>query len=229
MNLNGLHVMLSASLPKALEGTRRAQELFDVMVTLIGGVLRSSGVLVFGGHPTVTPLVHRIALSAGPPEEPRIKLFQLNRHREQAPEEVNDQRVFGEVRWLGDAGAPLDEDLAELRSEMVEASHAGIFIGGKTQDYLGRVPGVRAEYERFAEMRPDGPAYLLGILGGEALRLIKSLEREGRREANSLSEDELRAVHYSDNVDLIFPIILNDLQRLADGRAADVRGWLREG
>lgn len=224
MNLNGLNVMLSASLPKPLEGTRRAQELFDLMVVLIGGVLSSSGVLVFGGHPTVTPLIHRVALSAGlsarpringPSETPQIKLFQLNHFREHAPEEVNDQRIFGKVRWLGDVGAPVEQGLIKMRNEMVKVSHAAIFVGGKTEGFSGSIPGIRDEYQRFTRLRPGGQAYLLGLLGGESLRIIKGLESERRREPNSLSEVELKAIRYSDNIDLISSIILKDLQRLA--------------
>lgn len=215
MNLNGLHVMLSASLPKPLEGTRRAQDLYDLMVVLIGGVLSSSGVLVFGGHPTVTPLIHRVALSAGLSERPRIKLFQLLELRESAPEEVHDQRVFGQVKWFGDGGASEEEGLTKMRNEMVKVSHAAIFVGGKTEGFRGSIPGIRDEYQRFTKRRRDGHAYLLGLLGGESLRVVKDLEGKREHEPNSLSERELKAIHYSDSIDLISSIILTDLERLA--------------
>jgi hypothetical protein len=220
-NAHGLSVMLSASLPKSLEETRRAKELFDLMVVLIGGILSSSSTLVFGGHPTVTPLIHRIAKSIGSSTKPQIKLFQLNRFRRQAPEEVYDRSVFGEVAWVGlekgDKG-PLDLDLAKMRNAMVKASEAAIFIGGKTEAFSGRIPGIRDEYNRFIKQHLNGPVYLLGMLDGESLNIIKGLLERNMREPNSLSEDELKILHNSDNIDLVSSLILADIQRKASLR-----------
>jgi len=220
-NLQSFPIMLSASLPTGLEETRRAQDLFDLMVVLIGGILSSSGTLVFGGHPTVTPLIHRVANSASSSTKPQIKLFQLRRFRGKAPEEINDARIFGDVAWIGfeqDDKESLNSDLRKMRNAMVKASQAAIFIGGKTEAFSGRVPGIIDEYERFTKRHPKGPVYLLGMLGGASLKIIKWLEARGQREPNSLTESELRILHHSDNVDLVASLILADIQRAFDHR-----------
>src|SRR5687767_4551221 len=55
-----LSVFLSASVPDELSGTSRAQDFFDFLVVVAGGVLSAGGRLIFGGHPSVTPLLHRV-------------------------------------------------------------------------------------------------------------------------------------------------------------------------
>jgi hypothetical protein len=216
-NLRGLPVMLSASLPKEIEGTRKAQDLFDLMVVLIGGILSSSGVLVFGGHPSVTPLIHRVACSIDSYQPSQILLFQMRRFRKVAPEEVYDQRVFRNVTWVGsDGDADIDRDLSEMRNAMVAASRAAIFIGGKTQGFSGRIPGILDEYRRFIQRNANGPAYLVGMLGGECQKMIQESQETGQRAPCELSEAELRAIEQNDNVDLVSAIILADLHRYVD-------------
>jgi hypothetical protein len=167
--LKGLPVMLSASLPDDLVGTSRAQDLYDLLVVLAGGILSSGGRLVFGGHPSVTPLLHRVAKGAGV-REGQVTLFQLERFREQAPAEVQDRSVFGEVLWC--------EDLESMREGMAAIADAGVFVGGKTAGYVGSKPGIRDEFERFVKRHPLGPVYLLGLLDGETRLLIEEKSGE---------------------------------------------------
>src|ERR1035441_2936379 len=142
--LRGLPVMLSASLPDDLVGTSRAQDLYDLLVVLAGGILSSGGRLVFGGHPSVTPLIHRVAQGAGV-REGQVTLFQLERFRQQAPIEVQDRSIFGEVRWC--------EDLESMRQGMAAMANAGVFVGGKTVGYVGNKPGIPDEFERFFRLQ----------------------------------------------------------------------------
>jgi len=214
-DLMNLPVMLSASLPSKLIGTNRAQDNYDVIVTLVGGILSSGGTLVFGGHPSITPLVHRVALSSGI-DEPRIILFQDSRFKETAPDEVKDQKVFKEVRWVGSRGKSKRhpaQHLGDMRQQMIRASLAGVFVGGKTEGNVGRIPGIRDEFRRFMKYHPNGPAYLLGLLEGETLSIIREMEKKGDREPNSLNDDEARVLHYTDNIDLACSLILADLAR----------------
>jgi DNA-binding NtrC family response regulator len=216
-DLRGLPVMLSASLPQNLVGTSRAQELLDIIVAMVGGVLSANGTLVFGGHPSVTPLVHRVARSFSF-KDPKVRLFQLRRFQKDLPNEVYDDGVFGKVVWVGsesDDTSDREKDLAEMREEMAKVSRAAIFLGGKTEQNYGRIPGIRDEYQRFINHHKEGPAYLLGGLGGEALRIIQSLEERGNREPNGLSDDEIADVRYSDDMDFAASIVITDIRRHA--------------
>ena len=216
--LQGFPVLLSASMPLRLAGTPKAQDMNDFVVAFVGGLLSSGGTLVFGGHPYVTPLVHRVArsLDSGCGQ---IRLFQAARYRSKAPEEVSDRKVFPEVHWIGKRDDPdprtLDRDLTMMRRHMVKAARAGVFIGGKTEGFGGKEPGIRVEFRLFAKTHLQGPAYLLGLLDGETQNIIEKLEAAGRREPNSLSEEELEILHHTDNVDLAASLVLADLERVA--------------
>ncbi len=214
-DLHGLPVMLSASLPQDLVGTSRAQELFDIIVAVVGGVLSANGTLVLGGHPSVTPLVHRVASSFNF-KDPRMTLFQLRRFQGDVPKEAYDEQIFGKVIWVG--GEPvydtaLRDELAEMRDGMVKMARAGIFLGGKVESNVGGIPGIRDEYQRFIDHHKEGPAYLLGGLGGEALRIIQSLEAAGGREPNGLSSEEIADVRYGDDIDFAASIVITDIRR----------------
>jgi hypothetical protein len=207
--LKGLPVMLSASLPDDLVGTSRAQDLYDLLVVLAGGILSSGGRLVFGGHPSVTPLIHSVAKSAGV-REGQVTLFQLERFRHQAPAEVQDRSVFGDVRWC--------EDLASMREGMAAMADAGVFVGGKTSGNVGGKPGIRDEFERFVRRHPKGPAYLLGLLDGETRRLIEEKGGEQPWEPKHLSVEERELLRFASSPDLAAGLVLADLTHMVDAR-----------
>lgn len=209
--LRGLPIMLSASLPDNLVETSRAQDLYDLLVVLAGGILSSGGRLVFGGHPSVTPLIHRVAKGAGV-REGQVALFQLERFRQQAPVEVHDRSVFGEVRWC--------EDLESMREGMAAMANAGVFVGGKTTGYLGNKPGIRDEFERFVKRHPAGPVYLLGLLDGETRRLIEEKSGEQPWEPRYLSGEERELLRSAASPDLAAGLVLADLTHMveANGR-----------
>jgi SLOG cluster3 family len=205
--LKGLPVMLSASLPDDLVGTSRAQDLYDLLVVLAGGILSSGGRLVFGGHPSVTPLLHRVAKGAGV-REGQVTLFQLERFREQAPAEVQDRSVFGEVRWC--------EDLESMRECMAVIADAGVFVGGKTAGYVGNKPGIRDEFERFVKRHPLGPVYLLGLLDGETRLLIEEKSGEQPWGPRYLSSEERELLRFASSPDLAAGLVLADLAHMVE-------------
>jgi hypothetical protein len=163
----------------------------------------------------ITPLVHRAALAAGG-ERPAIDLFQLRCFEKDAPKEVWDTEVFREIRWCGagDEEAPTPGDFEEMREAMARAAQAAVFIGGKTEGYLGDKPGIRDEYERFMSHHSDGPVYLVGLLGGETVNIIRDVKEGRATEPNGLSSEERHVVHGSDSIDLIGSLILTDLCRM---------------
>ncbi len=202
--LDDFPVFLSASLPKTLRGTPRALDLQGFLVAFVRGLLAASGRLVFGGHPSVTPLVQRVASDFG---AGRIELFQLKRFRATAPPEVSREEFV--VHWID------SEELAPMRDQMVARARAGVFVGGLTRDEapIGGVPGIRDEYERFLKCHPEGPAYLLGLLDGEAAALIREFDDAG--ELNRQRAEERRLLHETDDVDLAASLVLADLRRVA--------------
>ncbi|HEX9733193.1 MAG TPA: hypothetical protein VGG06_14560 [Thermoanaerobaculia bacterium] len=211
-SLEGLPVFLSASLPQALSGTPRALDLQGFLVAFVRGLLAAGGRLVFGGHPAVTPLVQRVASDFG---EGKVDLYQLTRFRDYAPAEVRAPQFV--VHWVD------SDSLEPMRDRMVDEAQAAVFVGGKTRDEapIGGAPGICDEYRRFLRRHPGGPAYVLGLLGGEAERLARELENNGG-EPNGLNAKERRVLHHTTDVDLAASLVLADLRRLARKSVEDL-------
>ena len=123
------------------------------------GVLGSGGRLVFGGHPSVTPLMHRVVSQAGFRPR-RIDFLQLER----SPPEVNESTF--KVSWID------SEDLGPLREEMARRSRAGVFVGGKTSGFIGEVPGKFATSDWLALAALGAMVLILrGDINANAMRI----------------------------------------------------------
>jgi hypothetical protein len=109
-----------------------------------------------------------------------------------------------------------------MRQEMVKTAKAAIFIGGKTQGFLGKIPGIREEYQCFMETHPNGPVYLLGIFNGETLNIIQEHENQQIHEPNLMNADELNAVRHSRDTDWIANLVLADLRKAASSNGFTV-------
>ncbi len=212
--LENIPVMLSASIPDELMESLQAQDIFSVIILFTKHILNAGGRLVFGGHPTVTPLVHQVCKSMEHKPD-AVRLHQLNRFKDTAPEEIKDKQVFQNIYWFGSENRNDDivPDLAEMRDAMADMSRAAIFVGGKTirHDHYGDKPGVRDEYERFVKKHPNSPIYLVGLLEGESKVIIEELEKKGEREPNGLTDKQLRIIHHGKNIDLIAPVVVSDI------------------
>jgi len=210
-----LPVFLSASVPDEIAGTPEAQRVYELVAAIVQALFDLGARLVLGGHPTITPLVHRLA-SDRTTTLPAIELFQLERFHAQAPPEATDAAVFGQVRWVGDPSVDIAADLANLREPMVRIARAAIFVGGKTTGYRGAKPGIRDEYERFRARHPDAPLYLVGSAGGEAARLLDDAVRDATGadwEKNGLVGEARHVLHTSRDPSLIATLIARDLGR----------------
>ncbi|MDJ0839079.1 MAG: hypothetical protein QNK37_21365 [Acidobacteriota bacterium] len=206
--LAGKRIMISASIPDELAQSFFAQSLLSELIVLCRCIFRADGNIVFGGHPSITPLIHHAAKSIGMGGE-KIDLYQLRRFRGKTPVAVDDRTIFGEVRWMGseDGSLPLEEDLAVMRDAMVQASDAAIFIGGRL-----KTRGIRDEYQRFARAhRQLRPAYLLGFALGETLALIEENEHNQTPEVNGLTEEKRLLLKNCQMMGIMGPLIMRDI------------------
>lgn len=211
MPLKGLRVMLSAALPDELAGTVRAQKLYDLLVVLSRALAAAGAHLVFGGHPSITPLINRAASRQGLANG-MVTLYQAARFRSQAPEAVFCSEYLTDVRWIGSADDGRATALTALRQAMAADADAAIFVGGRGRRPDTPVPGLREEYQQFCTLHPESPIYLLGLLDGEALKMIQEVEQGQLLEPNGLTEPERQLVHHSDMVELCVALIRRDLQ-----------------
>jgi len=101
-----LPVLLSASAPDELAGTSETLRVCDYVVAIVEALFDRGLHLVFGGHPTITPLVHRAARTRGA-DKPPIDLFQPERFRAHHPD--------GPVYLVGGAGGETARLVAETQ------------------------------------------------------------------------------------------------------------------
>ena len=104
-NLRRATVFLSASFPSGERGEAfkpyDASGIADAVSALVRAVLGSNGQILFGGHPTITPLVLMIARELQVKES--ITIYQSAWFREQQLPEIEEipNEELGKIVWTG--------------------------------------------------------------------------------------------------------------------------------
>jgi hypothetical protein len=195
-DLNHRFVFLSASFPSIERApeyyeTADPDEISQAVVAVVRAVLAANGRLVFGGHPTISPLVLMVAEEYLPSDmSERRRLAETH----QLPVVVYQSRVFenrlpestrrlfewclGELRWtpsaddapqftssstlvLGSANA----SLAIMRKRMLEDCRpiGAFFVAG--------MEGIESEARACIEIDPACRLFFFGAPGGAARKL----------------------------------------------------------
>jgi len=143
--------------------------------------------IVWGGHPSITPLVQMVVEGLGLPGSKLFGLFQSNYFRKVLPKEnaafehvvkTKAARLSAKEQAEVVAAAGPDADEAQrrkaveaarrdasldlMRREMISSAPftAAVFIGG--------MEGVEAEYDLFRQLQPAAPVYPIASTGGAA-------------------------------------------------------------
>ena len=177
-SLANRHVFLSASFPSG-ERARDvrpfdAAAIADAVTAVVRAVLRSDGKLMFGGHPTITPIVLLIGTELG--VRHAVDIFQSEWFREEVTEETVAliESGVGAIHWTP-ARRTREASLGVMRTQMLSFTRpaGAVFIGG--------MPGIRDEYAEFGRVCPGVPRLPILGPGGAAAQL--SIEKEGLPDA----------------------------------------------
>lgn len=173
-------IFLSASIPY-LERDKKYIETADVIairdsVRALATVVIPNTVLVWGGHPAITPLIRYVMMRMNPNENigAHVTLYQSDFFSQIFPKDNGDfERVIITPR-LDDR----EESLALMRREMIERNEfsAGIFIGG--------MDGVEEEYEMFVKVHPKALALPIASTGAAARIIYNSIPNPDKRLLN---------------------------------------------
>ena len=162
-------VFLSASFPSGNRGTRFEPfdpgAIADAVTAVARAVLVAKGRLLFGGHPTITPLVLMVANELE--IEGAVDVFQSQWFADQITRETQalEKAGFGKIHWTPER-ATRDKSLKTMREAMLRHDQkliAGVFVGG--------MEGVKEEYELFRRFQPRVPRVSLVGPGGAAAKL----------------------------------------------------------
>jgi hypothetical protein len=160
-------VFLSASFPSGERGDAvapyRPADIAAAASSAVEAVLRTGSVLVFGGHPTISPIVLHIAglLGAGQ----LVEIWQSAWFEDSITDEVRRlvEQENARIVWTPRTG-DLAGSLALLRESMLEeVVDAAFFVGG--------MEGILAEYELLKTRHPAAAVFLFETPGGMTARL----------------------------------------------------------
>lgn len=166
-------IFLSASVPE--QGRGNFHETADPfliqfavreLITVCLGRRR----IVWGGHPSITPMVHAVCKDFGMEFVPPVLLYQSKFFENRFPE---DNHYF-ETILVDAAPGDLSGSLVELRKAMLSRPiETAVFVGG--------MEGIFQEFEIFQALHgPNERVLALGAPGGAARQLAESRMPHGK-------------------------------------------------
>lgn len=163
-------VFLSAGVPdpSAAHFVREADSVaISSAVSALLQVTLGRRKLVWGGHPSITPMVWAFSESIGVDYGDWVLLYQSRRFEDEFPEE-NER--FQNVVYTDRVGDDVNASLAVMRSRMLEENRfdAAVFVGG--------MRGVLDEYELFRNRAPEAAVLPIMSTGGAAQVLGQEIE-----------------------------------------------------
>lgn len=173
-----INVFLSASVPLPGRDERflRTCDVIAVREAIKGlvEVIAERGMLVFGGHPAITPMIALLLRAYGTEAKKRVVLYQSEYFTKKMPQE-NDE--FIDLRLIPAQSKSRKRSLAQMRKRMIEDTtfDGAVFIGG--------MEGVLEEYDLFKKHHPNARLWPIASTGAAAREVFVA---EGRPQANLL-------------------------------------------
>ncbi|WP_195439554.1 SLOG domain-containing protein [Parabacteroides goldsteinii] len=174
-------IFLSASIPIPGRDDEKYLNTADVIairdaVIALASVTLPKFHLVWGGHPSITPLISNVLKHSDVTINNCVTLYQSKQYEEMFP--IENREIGSKI--FTEKGANVKDSLYIMRRHML-SSHdfvAGIFIGGMN--------GVEDEYQMFIDLNPK--ALLIPVAStGAAAKII--FEQEKTRFNSRLESD----------------------------------------
>lgn len=161
-------IFLSASVPDPKRAPEFASSSNSVAITsavrALVHVTLGRRVLVWGGHPAITPMIKVVAEEMGCDYGKWVKLYQSLYFEEQFPE---DNQVFKNVIFTENIDNDLEKSLLHMRERMFKENSfkAAVFIGG--------MGGVIDEFKLFTKSQPYKDILPVTSTGGATLEIAQ--------------------------------------------------------
>ena len=165
--MNG--VFLSASVPVPGRGNfYETANPFLIQTAVREFVTTALGrrLVVWGGHPAITPMVWAVCEDLGVEFAKAVVLYQSSFFKDIFPEE---NKRFGNVVYVDAMPGDREASLLRMREAMLSRKdlEAAVFVGG--------MEGILAEYELFAKFHPKAKVVTVPAPGGAARQLAEKL------------------------------------------------------
>ena len=179
------NIFLSASIPLC-ERDAKYYETADVIairdsVIALATTVLPKHKLIWGGHPSITPLIYYVMQKLNINVQEHLELYQTAFFQHIYPEDNNKFENIVETPILEDK----DSSIELMRELMLGGNDfvAGIFIGG--------MEGIEREYEMFKSFHPDAIIILLGSTGAATKILYDGLVDKNERFGNDYAYTSL--------------------------------------
>jgi hypothetical protein len=160
------NIFLSASIPlperdEKYIGTADIIAIRDAVIALTTVVLPHHK-LIWGGHPSITPLIYYVMERLNLNIQEHVTLYQSRFFEKYFPE---DNNKFENVILTDNINDDKAQSLLYMRNKMLDESEfsAGIFIGG--------MEGVEEEYDMFIKKHPKALALPIASTGAAAKKI----------------------------------------------------------
>lgn len=195
-------IFLSASVPVPGRGEyyKTADPLLiQSAVRALAEIVLGRRRIVWGGHPTITPMLMEACVHLGVSYADSVTLYQSKFFEEEFPEE---NAFFGNVEFTQAVSGDREASLLLLREEMLSRPNlsAAVFIGG--------MEGVSAEVDMFQAYHPAATQIFVGSTGGAALEHAL---------LQGMSADEASSIDYFTLFHSQLGIAANEPRNLLDG------------
>lgn len=163
-------IFLSASVPDPKRAPAFAKSSNSVAITsavrALVHVTLGRRVLVWGGHPAITPMIKVVAEEMGVEYGKWVKLYQSLYFEDQFPE---DNEAFKNIVYTENVNNELGKSLLRMRKRMFTESNfeAAVFIGGMV--------GVVDEFKLFQKYQSGKSIIPVVSTGGATLEIEKEL------------------------------------------------------
>lgn len=163
-------IFLSASVPdpkRSPEYAKTADPVaINAAVSALVHVTLGRRLLIWGGHPAITPMIWAVAEEMGVNYGRWVRLYQSRFFKDEYPE---DNVRFQNVTYTTAVSNDRDMSLRKMREQMFSENRfaAGVFIGG--------MKGIVEEFELFRKLQPNAVVVPVISTGGAALRVAERL------------------------------------------------------
>jgi hypothetical protein len=163
-------IFLSAGVPDPRRGPEYAKTADTVAIAAAVGALvhvtLGRRVLVWGGHPAITPMIWVMAEEMGVDYAAWVKLYQSLHFKDEFPD---DNKRFQNVTFTEAVDGDLKKSLLAMRTAMFKENRfsSAVFIGG--------MGGIVDEFELLRGLQPDTKPLPILSTGGAALDVGKRL------------------------------------------------------
>lgn len=166
MGEKSLNLFLSASVPVAGRADGKYLATADIIairdaVIALASVVLPRYHLIWGGHPSITPLIANVLRHSNKEVNGSVTVYQSGYFVKEFPKENKDVEHVVVTESLGERVSSLD--LMRRRMVIENDFAAAVFIGG--------MDGVEDEYKMFVESHPEAKVFPMASTGAAALML----------------------------------------------------------